>query len=555
MSALRTLILGLDGATFDLIDPLVNAGYLPTLAHVMHQGTRATLNAFPDMNSAAAWSTLVTGYNAGEHGIFHFDANWYRLSQKGIKTRPTLGADRKRDPFWRILSAAGQSVGVINVPVSFPADSLNGFMLAGMDTPGVHSRGFCYPASLHAELRAQGIAYEIDTLNLSQLAQQQPYQLPKQITRMTDARARTLLYLMARRSWDVLMGVFVGTDRVQHFFWQDETTDVNAPSWQPLRELYQQFDAFLAQALTRLESNANLLIVSDHGFGPKRGALHSLNELFARWGLLHYSAHIRDVRGTLLAKALQYGRRIVPAAMQYPLARLFPGLQLRAMTAHGFSKLDWAQTKLFADPDGWGVYINLQGREPEGIVPQSEYEALRQQARMQLLQLRDGETNRRIIRAVYDRETMFQGPFMERAPDLVIEWDFETVRDLLAYEKNGERIIVHPAQDSSSEGKWKATHRPDGILIAYGPHIQRDHIVSNVSLCDIAPTILYLQDQAIPVGIEGKVIGALFTSEFLETHPIRVSEAMKTPSSANPLSAPEMHLVEQRLRALGYLDQ
>lgn len=556
MSSPRSVVIGLDGATFDIIDPLVRAGYLPTLAHLMQQGTRAPLNAFPDMNSAAAWTSLVTGCNAGEHGIFHFDANWYRLSQKGIKTRPTTGADRKREPFWRTLSAAGQRVGVVNVPISFPADPLHGFMLAGMDAPGVHSRGFGYPPSLYEELRAQGIAYEIDTLNLSQLAQRQPHQLPDRVKRMTDARARAILYLMDSRAWDVLMGVFVATDRVQHFFWHGDTDAVASPAWKPLCELYQQLDTFLAQVMSRLDGNTNLLLVSDHGFGPRRGALHSLNELFARWGYAAYSARAGDVQGALLAKLLQYGRQMVPSALQYPLARLFPAMHLRALTALGFSNLDWSKTKLFADPDGWGVYLNLQGREPDGIVPSSEYESLRQRVRAQLLQLRDGETNRPVIRAVHEREHLFHGPYAGQAPDLLIEWDFETVGNSLAYpQDDGERTVVQQQRRSSSDANWKATHRPEGILIAKGPNIQKNKILPTLALQDVAPTVLYLQAQPIPAGMDGHVAAALFAPAYLSTHPIRFSEAVPLhPPHPDTPRDPDMHLVEQRLRALGYLE-
>lgn len=554
MNTPRTIIIGLDGATFDILDPLVRGGYLPTFQRLMNEGTRATLNAFPNMNSAAAWSSLVTGYNAGEHGIFHFDANWYRLSQKGIKTHPTTGADRRRDPFWRILSRAGQRVGVMNVPISYPAEELNGFVLAGMDTPGIHSKGFCYPASLYDELTAQNIPYEIDTFNLARPAHEHPYDLPEQIKRMTEARGRALLYLMDMYACDVVMGVFIATDRVQHFFWHDENADASSASWKPLRELYQQLDDFLAQLMTRLDANTTLLLVSDHGFGRKRRALHALNELFARWGLLGYSEHASDTQGALLARALQYGRRLVPLSLQYPLARLFPALHLRALTAGGFANVDWARTKLFADPDGWGVYVNLQGREPEGIVPQAEYEPLRQAARERLLALRDGQTNKPILSAVHDRETMFHGPFLEHAPDLMLEWDFETAGDSFAYDDHAERIVVEPSHSFADE-KWKAAHRPDGILIGYGAHIPRGQTLANVSLYDIAPTVLHLQGQPIPMGMDGRVVTELLTPEVSRTHPIAFTQAETGATTGQEAEEPQdIHLVEERLRALGYLE-
>lgn len=148
MNRARTLIIGLDGATFDLIDPLVRTGYLPTLATPMAQGARGPLLSWPAMNSAASWSSIVTGYNPGQHGEYSFGQQWKTLPQQGYDWHPTTGSARKKDPFWRLLSAAGRWVGVINVPISFPAEPVNGFMLAGMDAPRVNSPGFAHPPEL-----------------------------------------------------------------------------------------------------------------------------------------------------------------------------------------------------------------------------------------------------------------------------------------------------------------------------------------------------------------------------------------------------------------------
>ncbi|UCC63889.1 MAG: alkaline phosphatase family protein [Anaerolineae bacterium] len=154
MNTPRTLIIGLDGATFDLIEPWARAGHLPALARLMAQGVHGPLRAWPNMNSAVAWSSMLTGYNPGEHGIYDFGR---APLQRADTWRPTTAADRRKDPFWRLLSAAGQRMGVINVPISYPADPVNGFMLAGMDTPGLHSSGFAHPVDLRDELRRQGI--------------------------------------------------------------------------------------------------------------------------------------------------------------------------------------------------------------------------------------------------------------------------------------------------------------------------------------------------------------------------------------------------------------
>ena len=120
MSRPRTLVIGLDGATFDVIAPLAGGGRLPALARLIAEGAHGPLRAWPNMNSAAAWSSIITGYNPGQHNVYHF--GWAATPQRGQTFRPTTALDRTRDPFWRLLGAAGLHVGAINVPISYPAD-------------------------------------------------------------------------------------------------------------------------------------------------------------------------------------------------------------------------------------------------------------------------------------------------------------------------------------------------------------------------------------------------------------------------------------------------
>jgi predicted AlkP superfamily phosphohydrolase/phosphomutase len=549
----RTLIIGLDGATFDIIQPLAQAGYLPTLARLMEQGAHGPLQAWPNTNSAAAWSSMVTGYNAGQHGIYHFGE---ALIRRGAPWRPTTGADRRKDPFWRHLSAAHQYVGIINMPISYPADAVNGFMLAGMDTPSLRSSGFAHPPDLPAELRRQGIEYVIDVPTLGEASRRDPHRLPALVHRMIDARARTILYLMDTRPWDVLLAVFVATDRVQHYFWPDEGSAVDAPEWTPIRSVYQQIDAFLGQALARLDETATVLVVSDHGFGPAHAAKRHLNELFAHLGWLCFRQGKGDLQGWVLKNLLRHGRRFLPHSLQNWLAHALPGLHLRAVSQNRFSGVDWSKTHVYADLPGSTVYINLRGREEEGVVPPEEYHAWCERVRDVLLQLTDPATGRRAIRAVRRREEIYHGPFLEQAPDLRLEWDYEVPGDALCYAAGAGPIIVTPREQIQPGSQWNGTHRSDGIFIAHGPSIRRGAVVDNVAIYDIAPTVLYLQNQPVLTDMDGKVLIDIFVEEHLRRHPIRWKEPKDTVTQVRTdvLAAEEAREVEERLRSLGYLE-
>ena len=157
---------------------MVQAGFLPTFANLMSQGVHGPLKAWPNLNSAAAWSSIVTGYNPGMHGVHDFGS---APPQRGYAWHPMTALDRKKDPFWRLLSAKGKRVTIINVPISYPADPINGYMLAGMDTPGLSSHGFAHPPELRDEISRQGIDYIIDVPNLGDLSRKHPDQLPIQV--------------------------------------------------------------------------------------------------------------------------------------------------------------------------------------------------------------------------------------------------------------------------------------------------------------------------------------------------------------------------------------
>lgn len=553
MTSPRTLIIGLDGATFDLIDPLVEAGELPTLKRILTEGVRGILESWPNMNSAAAWSSMVTGYNSGQHGVYHFGE---AITRRGAPWRPVTAIDRKRDAFWRILSAAGQHVGVINMPITYPVDRINGFMLAGMDAPGVSSPGFAHPAELRDELTRHGIDYIIDVPNLGIASKRNPHRLPESVERMIDARSRTILHLMQHHRWDVLMAVFVATDRVQHYFWPKDLSSVDSPDWIPICRVYQKIDSFLSDLLSLVDSSVTVLLVSDHGFGPDRSAKRGLNQLFAKLGLLRYRKGGEQISGRMLKHLLAYGRRYIPGTLQDRLARAMPGLHLRAVNEHQFSGVDWPATQVFAGPNGGRVLINLEGREQDGTVSPQDYDALRERMMDLLLNLTDATTGDRLVRAVHRGEEIYRGPHTDKAADLLVEWDYEAMRDTLCYNAEGKRIVVGSSLRQGSRNMWNGTHRREGIFIARGPNVKSGATVAGANIYDVAATVLYLQNHPVPDDMDGKVLSDIFTEPFLRKRPVqqyRPAAVEGQPPLAG-LDASEAHEVEERLRGLGYIE-
>ena len=551
----RNLIIGLDGATFDVIDPLVAAGVMPVLASIMERGVRGRMLAWPNMNSAASWSSMITGYNPGQHGVFDFGAYWESPTPAPEARHPTTGADRKKDPFWRILSVAGKRVGVINVPISYPADQINGFMLAGMDTPSVRSPGFAHPPDLLAELHRHGIDYILDVSNPGAQRARAPYKLPDDVKRLVEARSRTVLYMMQQHPCDVLMAVFVATDRMQHGYFPDLKSDVDSPNWTPIRDLYRQIDLFLGKAVALCGEDTTIMLVSDHGFGPARNASRSLNALFARLGLLAYRSAQRDARNVLLSGLLEQGRRYIPSRFQFGLAHMFPVMHMRAVSARKFVRIDWPRTQVFAHGLGC-VSINLRGREPEGTVSPDDYDAVCERVRDVLLRLVNPGSSQRPVRAVHRRDEVYHGPFLSKASDLLIEWDYSTIGDSLSLVDGADEISISGASADERRRSGKGGHHPEGIFIACGPDIRKGGSVTNVRVYDIAPTVLYLQDQPVLTDMDGKVLSDIFEDEYVRQHPVRTAapEASAASTDAPGLDAEDEKIIEQRLRDLGYIE-
>jgi predicted AlkP superfamily phosphohydrolase/phosphomutase len=555
MATPRTLIIGIDGATFDIVQPWIEAGYLPTLAKLVEAGTHGNLLAWPNMNSAAAWTSMVTGFNPGQHGVFDFGV---RAPAGANKFQPISGAMRARRPFWRYLSDAGQRVGVVNLPISYPAEAVNGFMLAGMDTPSVNSPGFAHPPELLSELRRADIDYALDVPKLEGLRKRNPHQVPDRVKRMIDARARAILNLMQEHSWDTLMAVFTVTDRVQHYYWPGEQAAFDSLDWNVIRSVYQQIDAFLAEVLELIDENTTVLIVSDHGFGPARYAARGevMHQLFERLQLVQLHRGSRSFSNRLLGPLLRQGRKIVPLSLQRPLTSLFPGLYMRTRKASAMSALDMSRSQVFLSPYFGKVYINLQGRQAEGIVLPEDYTALRESIRAILLDLTDADRGQPVVQDVQRREELYHGPYLNQAPDLAIRWDEDWLGESLCYHTDQDQITIRMPEGVRASVKWKGGHRQDGILLAYGPHIQRGATVEDATVYDIAPTILYLQGHPVPNDMDGKVLDGIFMPDHVSGHPPRYADLPTDTSqiTEDALDEGDARVIESRLRDLGYIE-
>jgi predicted AlkP superfamily phosphohydrolase/phosphomutase len=562
----RLLVVGLDGATFDLIRPWARAGKLPTLARLLEEGVSAPLRSVPNMNSAPAWSSFATGLNPGKHGIFYFD----ELIPGTYTKRYLNGSFRHGAPFWRLLSQAGYRVGVINVPMTYPAEEVNGYMLAGLDTPAPGSPAFSWPRDLAADLRAAVGDYIIEPGIPGYIKAGRRDKARERIFEALEKRLAYALYLARHFPTDCMAVVFTATDAAQHFFWKD--MDPTHPEHDPeeaarygdtILQVYQRLDRAIAQLMEAMPG-ATVLCMSDHGGGFNQRGAEFLNPWLADQGLLHFAAG-GAAGGGLEAKA----RRLAFAALRsgyrwvdthfsreakQRLARLLPGLRGRIEGSMTFQGIDWPRTRAYAFGARDDLWVNLQGREPQGTVePGQEYETLRDLLLARLRATVDIVREEPVVEWAARREEVYHGPFVDRAPDLLIQWRTAFVlRGLYLPQEGKPKPPPPPFTPALNNGG----HRPYGIFLMAGDGVRRGVQLPEAHIMDLAPTILHYFGVPIPADVDGRVLREVWAPE---SEPAcrevqrAGGEAVRPPREAE-YSEEEERLIEERLRGLGYVE-
>ncbi|MER3543598.1 MAG: hypothetical protein C4311_03085 [Chloroflexota bacterium] len=583
MSAQRVMVIGLDGATFDLMRPWLAEGKQPTIARLIREGAAGEMISVPNMNSGAAWATFATGLNPGKHGVYwlvEYKPNSYEL-------QPTNALSRHGETIWARLSRRGKRVAVLNVPITWPAEPINGVLVAGWDCPGVRSRGFTYPPEFTQEL-----LHACDGEFIITAAYEAPEATLKgdlalgirTIHKQTESHLKAARYVLSRGPWDLFIVIFTATDIAHHLLWR--TFDPNHPDYDPqeaaryggaIYNIYKQLDDAIAELIQYADEDTTVIVMSDHGAGLKAGAVHSINRWLESQGLLKRTedggrgtearpSSLRRQAMRLLADAIWASRRVLNEAQRERIKGWLPmlrGLRSKAEMHLYSAQIDWSRTLAYGNDADDFIRINLKGREPQGIVAPEDYEALRDHIIERLYAWRDPKSGRPLVEKVWKREEIYFGPFVDKADDILIRWADFVPQGL------DDGGLERPRQffDQISGG-----HKPNGILIMRGPGIMPGTTIEGAELIDMPPTILHLLGEPVPAIMDGKVLTQVFSPDALAAHPPVVEDGsyhlsvLPPPSSISSeqslsdlaeiergYSEEEALLVEERLRGLGYL--
>lgn len=557
-SKTRVLVLGLDGATWTLLDPLLAQNKLPTLGKLIENGSRSILRSCIQPSSEQAWSAFATGKQNGKFGLYGF----YQRAKNSYALEYINASHRRAATLWRILSDRQKKCVVVNVPLTWPVEAINGAVVSGLMTPGLASQ-FTYPPELKDELLTELGEYIIDVdIERGESGPTSLGELEARVKRMSELQTRAFELLLDKNpDWDFGMLVHRAPDILCHKFWryQDPTHPLydenEAGEWsEVINNCFAYLDEYNARILEKYaDENTTVIVLSDHGFGPLTHAVY-LNQYFSQRGILAYK---QQQSGTL-ASAMRAGvKRLNNPLLGAVKAKVFEALPRLKSNLHysmAYGNMDWAHTKAYAVGTMGNVYLNVRGREPEGMVDPAEYEAARSEVIVAMRELRDPETARPIFDFVYRREEIYNGDALEEAPDVVglidgpyhiaaVDWRGANGQARSVVEKVGNQLLF--VSDTSGQ------HRMDGILIGNGKGIAtKAQFSSTPQLIDLAPTILQLFGEAIPSDMDGRVLNELLT------HPQRPeyapAEAFENKMDGE-YSTEEEKEIEERLAGLGYL--
>jgi len=554
MSSEKVFILGLDGASPEVIESLIDLGRLPTFEKLKKEGVMGKLRTTIPPITGSAWSSFMTGKNPGKHGIFDFitrKEGTYHLA-------PINSSLREGRPFWSRASDAGKRICIVNVPITYPPEKVNGVMVSGMLTP----RGrpdYTQPPSLAKELDRLPRGYRIHMEESFSKGREETFL--KHLYEVTDQRIGAMEYLFKREDWDLFVGIIEGIDLIQHELWHCwDPAHFRHPSpdgkyLDVIPSFYRKMDELLNRILEEwIDSRWTIIVMSDHGAGPLK-KLFYINNFLMRKGFLKLKGGARSSIKHLLFRA-----GFVPMTFYHLLLRMGLG-RLKKMARFGqgeswlkpfflsFEDVEWSRTRAYSFGSTAGqIYLNLKGREPLGIVsPGKEEEEVRKEIIRELRRLVDEETGEQVVGEIYRKEELYHGPHLKDAPDIVFLPKTLEIAAFGEYEFASHRMIDYSWGVSGS-------HRMDGLITMKGKSFRQGTTLQGARIIDLAPSVLYLLGLPVPGAMDGEVLRQAFSETVFKERPVQGIDERTSPDvlPEEIYSGEEEEELKRRLKTLGY---
>lgn len=537
----KSLIIGLDGATWNALDDFVLDNYMPNLKKLKTDGYSGILKSTEPPVSPAAWTTCITGCHPPKHGVIGFQ----EYSFKEDSARLTNATNCLVPNMFQELSCQGYRVASVNVPWTYPCPEVNGIVVAGLGLPSISSE-FTYPPGFKNELLQKIPDYEI----MAKWERSRNHDQTKfesnldRVKRSFEQRVETAQLISERIDWDVMMVQFHDLDMIQHNVWAyvDKVSRDKYPVHRDkLFKTLQKLDGAIGDILSLANSKELMVVVvSDHGFGKKIAQIKP-NMMLCQWGYLNpksFTDRLGDMFDGLRARLCSrlFGRESCKSSV---------------FKNHVESDFDWARSKAAVMQAGMSgyLYLNVKGRQPCGCVePDDEYANIVKEIRERFSELTNPVTGEALFADIVTPKELYglSKSDLERFGDLILIPNPGYVFKLSS-SRTGKCLKI------ASEATLKGTHYYEGIYLFSGPNIKgggskQAHIV------DIAPTIYAVLGAKMPTYLDGKVLQEIFSKELDIQY--QSSEEMDSTLSTEQrnLSTQEQDLIAKRLFELGYLD-
>lgn len=549
----KALILGFDGFDLELVRAF-GPERMPTIHRLMDEGAFAALKSELPPATLPNWSSFLTGLDPARHGVFDF------TTRQGYRVHFSGGTVREAPTIFSRLDALGLRTACLGFPGTYPPEPLrNGLFMSGWDAPVAFEadRSFVHPPSLHDELKARFGNIRFDDVDEFHADRDGFHaELGDALVRRIERKVALSLYLLERRELDVFAVYFGESDTASHHLYSlyDAKSPRN-PGWtnDGLERVYQALDRAVAVLLGALP-DAELTIVSDHGSGGSSDRVVYLNRILEEAGFLEFK---RSAEGAsvIVKRMKDLALRALPPRLRERIFRFGDALLPSWLESQArFGAIDFTRTRAFSDELNYfpAIHLNLAGREPRGIIPPEQREATIRAIEAALLALRDPDNGQPIIKRVYRREELFDGPYLGRAPDLLLDLHLREGYSYNVMPSTLDRRIPWIARIPREEylgrkgRSMPGSHRNHGFFLACGPSIAPVG-QCEATITDATATLLArLGIRNLP-DAKGRVLFEIF-DELVDAD----RELPEAP--AMPRREGNSSFLERRLRALGYVD-
>lgn len=448
---MRVILLGFDGADWGKVCELMENGKLLNFKMLGKNGTALPLKSTVPPLSPPAWASIVTGVNPGKHGVYEFVEFDKETFQKIVRFNPI-----RAKKIWEYLDENGYRSIIINFPLMYPPEKINGITVSGLLTPS-SAKYFTYPKSFTNKLKKLGYEIELSEIEIFKLLYSNKNKLYFRLIQLMRKRARISLQLLLQEKWDFSMIVFNEADKIQHFFLNES---------KKIERCYEEMDRILGLFMRKISDEKTvIMVVSDHGFRKVEKYFY-INSWLLKKGLLNFKKvkykGMREMVLQLLDK-LHFGK--VLGCVPNILRKMFPSSYISEVN------IDRNKTRVYCI-SGYG-YLALNG---------SWSFSEKQRLKDELLSIVDFDGGKKVIKRVLEKEKIYKGKYLEDAPELVLIPN----EGYFFQDKYLSKKLFDKPENTVGLAKRVGEHSDFGILFSNFPNSRKRKICK---VYDIVPTL------------------------------------------------------------------